>query len=369
MKKIGIYGIESVDLYRYNKIFIEKECVLFNEEIELFLFCEEKIKKDDFKLFSNCFKNITCIQTRFLSSLNLEIKFNDFDLDDLIINSFTIADIRVLKSLLKNKKTNIIYLQHGLYLEYMPRNIFYFLFNIKKSLSYLMYAFDVSKGKNIVKTINVYLKGESRSVISQNFINRVNLNFVFSDYWKEWHTSFYKINSSIESIGYVDSYFFEIQKFKNHIVYCPQTLVEDGRISKKTMMTFYSKLKEISEKLKMNVVVKTHPRNSQWTLDVFKNFDFIIENKKLPIGEFTIGHYSSLLPCWTVHKSKLLVFELPKHDLPESISKIANRIVNFNNCNDFKIEDLNNDQENKCDYYFGRKINIERINFLLKNKT
>lgn len=356
-KTIAIFGVEAVDLYRYNRIFFDNVNNFEISENNVYLFCEERLSTNLINKFGMVFQKVNVVYTKFKSSKQLDVIFNKMNFDLLIINSYTIADIRVLKSIY-NYKARVIYLQHGLYLKYMPRNFFFYFTNPKKILAYLLYAIDVngsSSVKSLINIIKVYVLGKDRNVIPTKYISRVDTNLVFSEYWKIWHQENYKIQSPIFEVGYIDYYSIESKQYNNHIAYCAQTLVEDGRISKKQMLKFYSCLNEISIKFNLKIIIKVHPRNSSWTLKIFEMFGFYLEKDKIPLGNFTIGHYSTLLPIWGILNSKILIFKLPEHKIPESIRKISSKIVSFEDYQNFSENDLI-DKDSEIKYYFGGKM-------------
>jgi len=356
-KSIAVFGVESVDLYRYNKIFFDNINNFDLSEKNVYIFCEERLSNNEISLFDSIFQKVNLVYTKFKSSKQLEVIFNKMNFDLLIINSYSIADIRILKSI-NNHKAKVIYLQHGLYLRYMPRNFFFYLSKPIKILSYLQYAIDVNKSfslKSLINLTQVYISGKDRNVIPSNYINRVNINLVFSEYWKRWHQDIYKIQSAIFKIGYIDSYSFKSKQYPNHIAYCSQTLVEDGRTSKKHMLKFYLVLNEMAVKSNSKIVVKVHPRNSSWTLKIFEKLEFYLEKDKIPLGKFTIGHYSTLLPIWGIFNSKILIFELPEHKTPESIKGISSNIISFKDCQNLNEIDLI-DRSSEINYYFGGKV-------------
>lgn len=199
--------------------------------------------------------------------------------------------------------------------------------------------------------VSVYLSGKNRSVISEELLSKTSLNMVLSEYWKQFHIETYKINSEYFIAGFLD-----LLKFKSKpvdgIVYCSQTLVEDGRIDKLTMLNFYQELYDFGNKLAFKIFVKTHPRNSKWTVDIFKSFEFSIFTKEIPIGIVTIGHYSSLLPIWSINKCPIIIFELKKHPTPESISNLSS--LTIQTLKNIDIQTLNILEVNKkAVEYFG----------------
>ena len=239
-----------------------------------------------------------------------------------------------------------LYVQHGLYVHYMKRNAYFFINNLTRVLSSLFYIIDISS-LNLFAAANiasVYLNGKNRAVIPRELRDGMSLNVVLSEYWKKFHQETYKINSNYFIAGFLDSLKFRT-KSVDGIVYCAQTLVEDGRISKLVMSNFYQELFNFGIQTTNNIYIKTHPRNSLWTVNCFKDMGFRLVNDDVPVGNVTIGHYSSLLPIWSTNMCPIIIVELPKHATPESILNLASLTVNT--LKEIDSQTLNNLQSNK----------------------
>ena len=351
MIKLAIYGIESVDTFRYNS-FIFNKTFIGRCSNTIHLYVEDNIDQNTIKLFNQYFDFVVVKKVLFFNSVKVKDILLKDKINFLILNSFTAGDFRIINSI-GDSSIFLLYIQHGLYLEYMKRNINFFINNFNRALSSLYYVADITSW-NLMKSydiVSVYLSGKNRSVISEELLSKTSLNIVLSEYWKQFHIETYKINSEYFIAGFLD-----LLKFKSKpvdgIVYCSQTLVEDGRIDKLTMLNFYQELYDFGNKLAFKIFVKTHPRNSKWTVDIFKSFEFSIFTKEIPIGIVTIGHYSSLLPIWSINKCPIIIFELKKHPTPESISNLSS--LTIQTLKNIDIQTLNILEVNKkAVEYFG----------------
>jgi hypothetical protein len=327
----------------------------------IYLYVEDDIDQKTIQLFKQYFDFVIVKKVLFFNSNKIKDVLSHDKINFLIINSFTAGDFRIINAI-KDSSIFLLYIQHGLYLKYMKRNINFFRNNFKRVLSSLYYVADITSW-NLMKSYDiasVYLRGKNRSVISKELRSKTSLNIVLSEYWKQFHKEIYKINSEFFIAGFLD-----LLKFKSKpvdgIVYCAQTLVEDGRIDKLTMLNFYQELYDFGNKIAVKIFVKTHPRNSKWTLDIFRSFEFSIFTKEIPIGIVTIGHYSSLLPIWSINKCPIIIFELKKHPTPESISNVSS--LTIQTLKNIDIQTLNFLEVNKkAIEYFGDIPIQENIN-------
>ena len=263
MIKLAIYGIESVDTFRYNS-FIFNKTFIGRCSNTIHLYVEDNIDQNTIKLFNQYFDFVVVKKVLFFNSVKVKDILLKDKINFLILNSFTAGDFRIINSI-GDSSIFLLYIQHGLYLEYMKRNINFFINNFNRALSSLYYVADITSW-NLMKSydiVSVYLSGKNRSVISEELLSKTSLNIVLSEYWKQFHIETYKINSEYFIAGFLD-----LLKFKSKpvdgIVYCSQTLVEDGRIDKLTMLNFYQELYDFGNKLAFKIFVKTHPRNSKW---------------------------------------------------------------------------------------------------------
>ena len=360
MINLAIYGIESVDTFRYN-FFIFNKTFIGRCSKTIHLYIEDDIDQNTIKLFKQYFDFVVVKKILFFNSKKVKEILSKDKINFLILNSFTAGDFRIINSI-GDSSIFLLYIQHGLYLEYMERNINFFINNFKRALSSLYYIADITSW-NLIKVHNiarVYLNGKNRSVISKELRRKTSLNIVLSEYWKQFHKEIYKINSEYFISGFLDLLKFKIKSVEG-IVYCSQTLVEDGRIDKLTMLNFYQELYDFGNKTSNKIFIKTHPRNSKWTIGKFKNFKFSVFPKEIPIGKFTVGHYSSLLPIWSINKCPIIIFELKKHPTPESISNISS--LTIQTLKNIDTQTLNYLELNKKSIeYFGDIPDQQNIN-------
>jgi hypothetical protein len=347
---IGIHAVEQADLFRYNSFWLKHSAI---KPSVVFLFSDENITNTTFNKFKNIGLKCIHVNTFFMKPSTIQNFINKNDINLLVLNALSVTDLRFLV-FDTPKNCKIVYVQHGLYIPFMKRSLSFYITSFKKVLSYFYYSWLISHNfKHFISILLVFINGNTRLCFT-GFYKKLDLAFVFSRYWRSWHRHHYKLSSKYIIIGSPDFSSFTTIPVHNSIIYCAQTLVEDGRISKKIMFNFYSELKNYAERVGKNIIVKTHPRNSKETIEHFNSLEFIISQKDIPIGDLVIGHYSSLLPLWCLNKTPLLVCELPDHPTPISIKKISSEVVNT--LSSFDIELFPNE---KVNYYFGDKIETE----------
>lgn len=332
---LAIFGLEFIDTYRYNQFLLEDET--FRKNINsITVFHEDSPSEKTYHQLGKVSSKFHTIRSRFLSEKKIKSKLNEFQIDFLIINSFTVSDLFFLKLVL-NEKVYVLYIQHGLYLSYMKRNTSFYFNNLQRIISTL-YQVSIVSNYNLFKAwniIKIYTSDNDRCHIPLEIRSRANSAIVFSDFWKKWHYNTYKLKiADYQVIGNTDLLKYMPKHYSNSIVYCTQTLVEDGRISRMEMNNFYKELNSFAKRMKKSVVVKVHPRNDSTTRSILKNHKFMLEEINLPIGDVVIGHYSSLLPSWSMFGSPIIVREIENHKTPYEISEIASIIFsNLDNIN------------------------------------
>ena len=357
---IAIYCVEEVDLYRYNSLWLK--LIEPNKE-SILLMSDEKIRSSTVSTFAKNFKNVYQYRTNFTGPKAIERKLVKKGVKVLVINALSVPDLRVAKALTNLKDIKLVYLQHGLYIPYMKRNVGFFFKEAKKVISYFYYSLSIVNYYRLIKALKimgVFVLGWSRNNIPDHLLKRVNKSLVFSRYWKSWHRHVYKLNSDFQVIGTPDLGTFRYSQNKDAIIYCSQTLVEDGRIEQEVIFQFYDDLRQYAERLgNVPVVVKIHPRNSEETLEKMRQLNFSIEKDTIPLGKVVVGHYSSLLPVWGVNKIPMLVVELPGHITPLSIRNSASEVVDqeeFRNMSSMPTE-----VSEKIDYYFSPLVENDKI--------
>ena len=274
----------------------------------------------------NYFKNLNIEYDVFNVSLygikRLQRLINENQIEIVVINALSVPDLRFAKVSM-NAAVKLVYFQHGLYIPFMERTMKYYIAKFKKVIMYSIYAAMLSRTlKNFLEIVSIFVAGKSRKYIAHVY-DGIDLALVFSSYWKSWHRHHYRLNCKFSVVGSPDFSNAEFFSFEQTFVYCAQTLVEDGRIKWDVMKAFYDELKVFAEKEKRKVVVKVHPRNSDLTRSYLKQLGFAIAEDKIPLGEIVVGHYSTLLPIWSLNGVPIVIRELPEHRTPRAIKNIA----------------------------------------------
>jgi hypothetical protein len=300
----------------------------------------------------------------------------------LFINGQRIADDRVVL-IAKRLGIKTYMLQHGMYIPFLKRNFNFFTSQAKKTLSYFYYAYLISKQQGfsysiIFKYIRSYVFGSNQVEVG---INRVALNvdkvFVYSDFWKEFHRNQFGYSPNDQVIvGTPDlqgiSEFLLLPTIDNTVCYIAQTLVEDGRLDRKTQVSFYKSLVDLTHNMKLNLVVKLHPRSDLSLFD-YSNDHVHIELLKsaLPKTSHYIGHYSTLLSkAMCINDSKIIIFEYKNHPTPDYFKQAAHKIVNEVSSLNEAFLDNNNASRLDITFYFehGDKYTDKIISTLMDDK-
>ena len=260
----------------------------------------------------------------------------------LFINGQRIADDRVVLAA-KTLGIKTYMIQHGMYIPFMKRDIQFFSSKIKKTFSFLFYAYDISRKQNNIAIIYKYFMSyviginQVRLKIDRRLLN-VDTVFVYSDYWKGFHKKQFGYSEENQVVvGTPDladlPQFLEQDIHKDTVCYIAQTLVEDGRLKKEVQLEFYKKLVDATELLEQKLLVKLHPRNDKSLFNYSKNklhVSLILDY--LPKSEFYIGHYSTLLSKGlSVPQAKVFIYEYFNHPTPDY----------FEMCSDAVIRDVN----------------------------
>lgn len=308
------------------------------------------------------------------STKNEEVKklFLSNTIDVVIISAQRIPDIRVTL-IAKKLGIKVYYIQHGTHIPFMKRSVSFFLKNTNKTFEYLRTAFSVGKECKsfmlVFYLMLVHVFGYQRNIYKKYeniFPDQV---FFFSEYWKEWHNKYYfcghHINYSLIGNPDTSRYFLEEREDGNSIVYCYQTLVEDGRISEKEMVDFYSKIIQWCSKNKLRLIVKSHPRMSNHFCNYFirNKVSFCLE--KIPNTPYVIGHYSALLAFWGLKKKYVIVCPLKGHDIPDIISSWAYYVEDVSNLD---LSAVTNDFA-QCNKIYGDIFDNKPIRKLLINNA
>lgn len=271
----------------------------------------------------------------------------------VFINGNRIPDLLMTKISTKYG-CKVIFLQHGMYVDFMKREIKLFVRKFKKSLRYAHYAMILNKPISLFK---IHVFGSSRGLVSNTKQLYPLVAFVYSEYWKEWHnkTFFFNQTKFYYFINNNDSN-QSLIRMSNTVVYCYQTLVEDGRIDESYFNTVVNEIISAVKKSNFNLVVKGHPRMSKSRVRTFMENGIPVEMNKFPTGGVVIGHYSTLLARWAYEGDSLILIDLKGHEIPQLLKDLSTKICSVKDLY-FELKNLKaydkEELKNKSDFYFN----------------
>jgi hypothetical protein len=203
-----------------------------------------------------------------------------------------------------------------------------------------MYAMSIARAKKasvflyVFEYIKVFVFGLNilKTKIDTDFINADKV-LVYGKYWQEYHKKNYGYRLDQQTIvgcpDFVDIPLLKNKKLKKAICYIAQTLVEDGRLPRKVMLSFVKSLSTAVKHLNVDLFIKLHPRSDISLYEEIKEFAHF-EINDMPLTNTYIGHYSSLLVKTAFLSDKTLLIKFPGHDTPQYIKDIAkHEIDNF----------------------------------------
>jgi hypothetical protein len=352
---IGIFDMSTVNAIRYNSELIRnptaKLCLLVDDR-ECF----------DGSLITELPNVVQHICTSYWGINKLSQTFRTLNISKLIISGQRIADYRVILAA-RLANVELIYKMHGLYVEYMPRDLFFFITKIEKSIRTLWYltcigwylsSFIVPFGM-----LFSFLFGLKRKAwFDKSPLFQVDKGVIWSEYWASWHFDNWSMCPKFGWLnsGNPDSTKFTIVNKPNGVGYIYQTLVEDGRIPKEVMLRFYTALLTFSKTNQLNVYVKWHPRGSLELKAELQHLGFIISDE-LVVCDINIGHYSSLMGLLPLINKNIWTVELEGHSTPQSILSISSRFFYGHDIENINLNGYNLEFDNKYReasiFYFG----------------
>ena len=232
--------------------------------------------------------------------------------------------------------------QHGMYAEFLKRDLLGYFSSIKKKIIYLKYLiyfiFRFNKGitlylinKDFIKSLNINdkIKNNYKSSLKPLLSNHL---FVWGEYWKKWFVDnhFYESTKDATVVGNPDYHTFikdkELVRDENKVCYIAQSYVEDGRMKREDYKKVIDKL---SNSFKDKLVVKLHPRSDLSMYSLVKDNGGEL-TKGFPMPSSFIGHYSSLLALPINEGAKVFILEMNNEETPiyykESATLVTNNI-------------------------------------------
>lgn len=252
----------------------------------------------------------------------------DYGISTIVITGFRVADLRVLIAA-NQQGVKIVYKMHGMYVKYMPRSPGFIITKFRKTLRTILYLCDISIVMRnpllLFKIPGSFFFGLARSTWFSPQEFQPTYASVWSAYWIKWHKDNWNISpaQSWVETGNPDLENFDIiERDGISICYVYQTLVEDGRVDRRTMQAFYKDLVELCRRKEIGLVIKWHPRGLAQTRRWFESEGLEVVDE-VPKTSLALGHYSTLLGMFPVLNIPVVVFELEKHPTPESIESLA----------------------------------------------
>ena len=299
------------------------------------------------------------------------------NIDVLIINGNRIPDIYI-STIAKKRGIPVIYIQHGPHSHKRPRQLTFYISNFLKVIAHLLIsakiAFELKSFLFCYKIILIqFFTGGSRvGHLTKHY--SPNTSYVFSEYYKKWHEKYYFGHlTKYKLIGNKDALLKKVV-LKNHLIFCHQTLVEDGRLEFKVFKQQLESIRIFGENNNLALCVKTHPRISDKLKNYYKKNGWIIHEdlETIPIGSVTIGFYSSLLAFWAFNKIPVISINLPtKEDVPSEIREYC-ICADLNEIKELKLDIITSDLDvnklsKKADYFFNftgtQELELNILNF------
>lgn len=360
VRNIALFEVDAVDVDRFFVVPLglsdEVKLVLVDEPSEYQRYQKEGMLRGD-RVTESAWMKISEVRDLLVAR----------EIDVLLLDASRIVDMYVAAAA-RDAGVTISYIQHGMYIPFMRRSFGFFVGKATKSIRYMTYAWRLARWlKNIrifLRLFAIHVLGNSRHPLRDYTDIFPDRGAVFSAYWRDWHVLHYAFDGdTLTSIGTPD---LAKHKFGNalpndHVAYCYQTLVEDGRISKEIMYAAYRQLAHWSETNRRVIVVKTHPRGSREHFGFLQSLGFVLETDVIPNTEMVIGHYSSLLAFWGLAGRRVVASRLPEHDVHESIAPWAEVVdrLDYIPLAGSKVDIV------KCQYFFDQLVSKETIRQLL----
>lgn len=269
--------------------------------------------------------------------------FERFQISKLVINGQRIPDLR-MSFLAKTAGLEVVYVQHGNHAVFMKRTSRFLFANLTKLASYIWdlgcLARQTKSISFAVRLFLVHAIGWDRKFYRDMVEFKPDEAFYFSPYAKAWHDEYYfDTPLRFRYVGYPDLAKYRAEKLaEGTVVYCYQTLVEDGRVDKREFVSAVDDLAEWCVSANRSLIVVPHPRwdfnilrslvTSRPNIVIWKNVD------SLPLGSLVVGHTSGLLPWWGHHKCCVVSLILKGLSIPEFISSWCPSVASCSELNE-----------------------------------
>lgn len=227
--------------------------------------------------------------------------------------------------------------QHGLYVEFMQRDPSLWFRRVGKAIWYARCALDVGKWSGagriavLAAALDHFAMGGRLGIARKGVPGTSpDVAYVYGSYWE----SFFREHYGYDSSEYVHTGYPDLEGIKGagtmepeaEVCYVCQSLVEDGRIQRSTLVSFLDALVEAVRLRGSRVAFKLHPRSDRSLYDRYGSAADLIESG-IPSAPVYVGHYSSLLAAGFALGSRILLVDLPGHTIPQYFARPANAVV------------------------------------------
>lgn len=256
--------------------------------------------------------------------------------DYFFIDCFRMIDQLWLKIASGYCKETVM-VQHGMEIETVNYNPFLILQKIKKIINYVKIGYHLSRELKINAFIlifryfqKIYSGGKVYDRLVANPKLYPTVAFVYSDYYAEFYKNVKGFKNTIfKKNRYPDLDLADKVKVKpkqDAVCYISQSLLEDGRLTKKQYKELLEEYAELAKKVP-KLIIKLHPRVEESSFDALKSYDNIEITRDFPHCSSYITHYSSMAFLPGYLGSRLVLHELKGHKTPDIFKKLTEEIV------------------------------------------
>lgn len=260
----------------------------------------------------------------------------------VVLFAHRLPDVALLVAC-RNLSIKTVYYQHGLYIPFMKRELSIFFHNSIKTLSYALYAISIGRNigvgafKGLLANFRIFIFGKNIYHVGLPLdLITADICLVYGQYWVDYHRDEYGYDpKSIRIVGTPDLSGIDLDSHESmpyagtrcSLCYIAQTLVEDGRLQRETMMQFLTVLASVIKKFNAQLVIKLHPRSD---LSLYEDLNCDIDlTDDFPAANAYIGHYSTVLVRGVAFTEKFLLINFPGHNIPEYINLLATKHIDY----------------------------------------
>ena len=267
---------------------------------------------------------------------------------------FALRPIELFILSILSKNTQVILIQHGIFVPKMKREVGGMF---RKSKEVVLYLISLWKLGALNWSSFAWILGrkEFRQTGLYHLASRVDKILVYSEYWQNYFQENFGVQGSFRYVGNPDSILYSDKTIKvDGLVYVAQTLIEDSRLSKSDWKRFIMQLNDYI--LNNNIPelhIKLHPRTDK---SIFNEIDDRIPItyylSDLPESSMILGHYSTLLGLYWLRGHEVLIYEFKGHKTPEFMPRYRT--------SDF-VEYFYTYNTNSVAYYYGKELSTYSI--------